>query len=115
VSSWFTLGIVLLGLSAIFFVWRVLHGYDTYCGLHACACPADGAPALVGIHAWPAALRVALGMHSSLRIATCSLWPIRPNCNRACLPQVDASCRLLAQCRADIADEAGTLRRLKKQ
>jgi hypothetical protein len=97
VSMWFTFGSVLLGLGAIFLLWRVLQGHDTYRGLHACACPADGAPAFVALHAWRTAMGVALGRRPSLRVATCSRWPARANCNTACLAEVDGNCRLLAQ------------------
>jgi hypothetical protein len=107
-GSWFILGTVFAGLGMMFLVRRLWQGYRIYEGLHACSCPADGAPALVKLHASRAAVGVALGRRPSLRVAICSLWPSRANCSKTCLIEIGGNCRLLAQFRADMADQANT-------
>ena len=93
-SLWLTL--VLLAFGAMFLMWRVLQAYRTYEGLHVCACPTDGSPALVRLHAWRAALDTLRG-GSALRVAECSRWPVRANCNQACVAEVKKNCRILAR------------------
>ena len=92
----FTLVLVLLVCSALFVAWRVLRAYGTYQGLHVCACPADGRPALVRLRAWRAAVNT-VRRGSILHVAECSCWPARANCNQACVGEIQENCRILAR------------------
>jgi hypothetical protein len=106
-SFWFVLAGALVGLSAVVFIaWRILQAYAVYEGMHACACPFDGTPAMVRLRAWHAALNV-LRSRPSLQVVECSRWPERANCNRACVAEVEGNCRIMAQFYADLARETG--------
>lgn len=74
---------------------RVLRTYFTYEGMHACACPVDGTPALVTLRPWHAALTDVRG-RLSLEVADCSRWPERATCTRGCVQEIRENCRLLA-------------------
>lgn len=91
-----TLALVLLALGAMFVAWVLLRAYGTYEGLHVCACPADGRPALVRLDAWRAALSL-LRRGPILHVAECSRWPARADCNQACLAEIEENCRILGQ------------------
>ena len=75
---------------------RVLRTYFTYEGMHACACPVDGTPALVTLRPWHAALTAVRG-RLSLQVADCSRWPERATCTRGCVQEIRENCRLLAR------------------
>ena len=93
-TFWLTFALVLLALSAMFVAWRLLWAYGAYEGLHVCACPADGRPALVRLRAWRAALNTLRG-GSMLRVAECSRWPARAGCSQACVAEIRENCRIL--------------------
>jgi hypothetical protein len=104
-SFWFVLAGTLVGLSAVVFIaWRIWQAYAVYEGMHACACPLDGTPALVKIRAWRAALSALRG-RPSLQVVDCLRWPDRASCNRACVAEIEGNCRIMARFYADLARE----------
>lgn len=50
-------------------------------------CPAAGAPADVTVKPWRAAL-TSLFSKPSLKVRSCTLWPGREGCDRACLKRM---------------------------
>ncbi len=50
-------------------------------------CPETGGPESIGVDAREGAIGVALGV-PRLRVVTCSRWPERKDCDRACRRQV---------------------------
>jgi hypothetical protein len=116
-SFWLVLAGALVGFSAaVFIAGRILQAYAVYAGMHVCACPADGTPALVKLRVWRAALSALRG-RPSLQVVECSRWPERVNCNQACAAEVEGNCRIIAQFHADLARETGRpwFRRWRKQ
>ena len=90
-SFWLVLAGALIGFSAALFIaWRALQAYAVYEGMHVCACPLDGTPAMVKLSVWRAALsalrgRPALQGHcqvdekpSDQSPRDCSPAPLRP-------------------------------------
>ena len=59
--------------------------YDTFRGKKAVQCPETGAPAFVRLNALRAAV-TGLGGRPTLRVNTCSRWPMKSDCAQGCLP-----------------------------
>jgi len=113
-SFWLVLAGALIGFcAALFIAWRALQAYAVYEGMHVCACPLDGTPAMVKLSVWRAALSALRG-RPALQVVECSRWPERADCNQGCVAKVEGNCRVIAQFQADLARETGS-RRWKKQ
>jgi hypothetical protein len=54
------------------------------------SCPANDAPALVGLDPWYAMKGRALGGYE-LRVRTCSRWPGQAGCERDCLERMQST------------------------
>jgi hypothetical protein len=112
---WLVLVGVLIGFSAASFIaWRMLQAYAVHDGMHVCACPLDGTPAMVKLRVWRAALGALRG-RPVLQVVECSRWPERANCNQACVGEVEGNCRVIAQFQADLARESPWFRRWPKR
>jgi hypothetical protein len=106
-SFWLVLAGALIGFSAALFIaWRTLQAYAVYEGMHVCACPLDGTPAMVKLRVWRAVLSALRGRRA-VQVVECSRWPERANCNQACAAEVEGNCRIIAQFHADLARETG--------
>lgn len=80
-------------LAAVLLVSRVVRatmGWWRLRGQRLIICPETKSPAAVALSASSTAAD-ALFNTSSLRLATCSRWPSRRDCDQACVPQIEAA------------------------
>jgi hypothetical protein len=80
------LAAVLLASHAV----RATRGWWRLRGQRLIICPETKLPAAVALSASSTAAH-ALSPTSSLRLATCSRWPSRRDCDQACVPQIEAA------------------------
>jgi hypothetical protein len=77
--------LIAVGLFAIAGVraWR------TYRGVHIIQCPETGKPVAVRVDTGHVAMTVVRDDVPDVRLASCSRWPERADCDQACVPQIE--------------------------
>jgi len=78
------------GAVALFCAWAATRGYRLYREAQIVNCPQNGAPAAVKLHVVRAAA-TGLAGRPDLRLKSCSRWPERSGCDRACLSQIKSA------------------------
>ena len=76
-----------LGGSATLVSWAAIRGYRLHRELMLVACPDNGAPVVVKLHAVRAAA-TGLAGKPDLRVRSCSRWPEKRDCGQECLSQI---------------------------
>lgn len=76
------------GMLAVVVVLCVLETYGELKDPLKIKCPHDGLPATIRVDAIRAAAASAVGARG-LKVAACSRWPARGDCDRSCLRQIN--------------------------
>lgn len=87
----FMVAVVVLGLEAPYWGYRVVHGirvYSKFRGTKLVNCPESHKPAVVEVAARSMGMQAILG-EPCLRLRSCSRWPMCQNCGQDCLRQIE--------------------------
>ena len=88
----FMVAVVVLGLEAPYWGYRVIHGirvYSKFRGTRLVICPETHKPAIVGVAARSMGLQAILN-DPCLHLSECWRWPMRRGCGQDCLRQIEA-------------------------
>jgi len=87
----FIVAVVVLGLEMPYWGYRLMHGirvYFRFRGTRLVTCPETHKPAVVEVAARSMGMQAILG-EPSLRLSSCSRWPMCRDCGQDCLKQIE--------------------------
>jgi len=85
VLFWFLCLVVAMSMILMLPVMWAKHAFDAYRGQRAVRCPETHSPVVVRFQALRAAFTSMSGK-PTLRLASCTRWPVHADCDQACIP-----------------------------